>query len=163
MELIVMKSPRRTAARQLGTLLVAVLICCVAFIRAAIGAEADFGYHTIDYPSSLLREWTPKQPFDLRGRYSAEYGDSGGAVEIIGYPIQDDEASPIRYSIIIVGPASVATKPKITVAEDLKLVGSVLRFGGHEIKLREFIHPETKKTIRGLVLDDLFYEIHSTQ
>lgn len=158
-----MKRPHSTVTRQLGILLVAVLLGYVAFTRAAIGADADFGYHTIDYPSSLLRAWTPKQPFDLRGRYSSEYGDGGGSIDIIGYPIQDDEASPIRYSIIIIGPASVATKPKITVAEDLKLVSSILRFGSREIKLREFIHPEKKMTIRGLVLDGLFYEIHSPQ
>jgi hypothetical protein len=158
-----MKKPHSIATQSLGALLATVLLCYMAFTRAAISAEVDFGYHTIDYPASLLRAWTPKHPFDLRGRYSSEYGDGGGSIEIIGYPIQDDEASPIRYSIIIIGPASVASKPKITVAEDLKLVGSVLRFGSREIRLREFTHLESKKTIRGLVLEGLFYEIHSTQ
>jgi hypothetical protein len=134
------------------------LLLFAVLFAARLHAADSFGYQTIDYPTHLLKPWKAERTLDLARCYSAEYGDGGGSLQLIAYPVTNEGSSRFHFTAIWIGPYSVATKPVVRVFEDLSLKNHVIKAGKTEFNFCQFEHPESKKLIRGVVIEGLFYE-----
>jgi hypothetical protein len=136
------------------------IILTVLWLSGAMlsNAAEEFDYKTVSYSMSLLKKWEPENPWELATRYTGEFGDGGGTLQLIGYPTSNDSKASIRYSALLIGPYSVATKPKIRVFEDLKVSDAAIHTKGLTIQFFQFKLPGTQKIINGALIEGLFYE-----
>lgn len=124
-----------------------------------LGSDENFDYQTTSLPRTLLKKWIPDDPSHYMGRYEGEYGDGGGSLSIVAYPADESSAaSGFRYSGCLIGPCSVATRPQVRPFENIPIADGILKiktFTGYFVQFRD---PELGTTIKGILIDNLFYK-----
>lgn len=124
--------------------------------------EAEFYFKTESFDQGLLKPWVKvDSQAAYQGDHVCEFGDGGGKLVINAHLKTVGEAKPkLLLDAIVIGPASILDKKAVRVIEDVEVDSSgVVRSGGKEVmKACFFIHPETKKEIRGFLIDGNFFE-----
>lgn len=145
-------------------------LCLISSISALVlglsGAvraeEPQFSFYTESYDQSLLKPWVklPAQSH-YQGSYFCEFGDGGGQLVINAHvKSTGGPEEKILLDAVIMGPASILEKKRIRVIEDVFVEPSgEVRSGGKVVmKACTFIHPETKKEIRGFLIGTDFFK-----
>jgi hypothetical protein len=145
---------------------------CIAFAALAHagsippGAEdSSFHYKTDGLPREILKPWVKVgAQSHYAGIYHFESGDAGGVLIVsVHMRLGKEDAKDLLLDAVKIGPASILDKKPVETFEDFTVgKDGIVRINGKdEMRACTFVHPGSKKEVRGFLIGNEFFSAES--
>jgi hypothetical protein len=123
--------------------------------------DESFYYKTDGFSRELLKPWVKVEAQShYAGIYHFESGDAGGllVVNVLLKPGKED-TKDLLLDAVKIGPASILDKKPVKTFADFTIgKDGVARIDGKEVmRACTFVHPESKKELRGFLIGSEFF------